>query len=397
MNKQNKNWLHDLFINEAKAAQNYHNRGGEETPTQEKAVDITANGTVIVEPDEGHTMSKVTAKVNVPKDGVDKIQLLIEGKKNSAKNLFYDFKGDNLDALMDGVDTSSITSTNGMFFQCGNIKSAPMLNTSNVTDMSNMFYYCTVLASVPLYDTKNVTNMYSMFNRCKALTSVPLFDTSNVNNFESMFIDCTALTLVPLFDTKNATTMYSMFKSCTALTSVPLFDTSKVASMNTMFSGCTSLASVPLFDTKNVTNMSYMFQNCTALTSVPEFDMRKVTSSFYATSMFSNCSALTECRVRNINTDLQIGSGTSYGHLLTIESLLHLCKECLIGSKKLTVGSANLEKLANVYVKRIAITDEMRAEDDLIDKKYPFVQCDSTDDGAMTIQDYMATKYCSLA
>ena len=66
MSKKNSNWLHDLFINEAKAAKNYHNRGGgEEIPTQEKTVDITENGTVIVEPDEGHTMSKVTANVSV--------------------------------------------------------------------------------------------------------------------------------------------------------------------------------------------------------------------------------------------------------------------------------------------------------------------------------------------
>lgn len=27
MSKENQNWLHDLFISEAKAAQNYHNRG----------------------------------------------------------------------------------------------------------------------------------------------------------------------------------------------------------------------------------------------------------------------------------------------------------------------------------------------------------------------------------
>lgn len=40
--------------------------GGESTPTQEKTVDIVANGTVEVIPDEGYALSKVTANVNVP-------------------------------------------------------------------------------------------------------------------------------------------------------------------------------------------------------------------------------------------------------------------------------------------------------------------------------------------
>jgi hypothetical protein len=40
--------------------------GGESTPTQEKTIDITENGTVEVIPDEGYALSKVTANVVVP-------------------------------------------------------------------------------------------------------------------------------------------------------------------------------------------------------------------------------------------------------------------------------------------------------------------------------------------
>ena len=40
--------------------------GGESTPTQEKTVTISENGTVEVTPDEGYALSKVTANVNVP-------------------------------------------------------------------------------------------------------------------------------------------------------------------------------------------------------------------------------------------------------------------------------------------------------------------------------------------
>jgi surface protein len=165
--------------------------------------------------------------------------------------------------------------------------------------------------------------------------------------------------------------------------------------MRNMFYNCTALLTVPLFDTKKVTNMPYMFYGCGALTTVPSFDIRNVPD---LSDAFNSCKALTECWVRNIKTSIQVGYGTYFGHLLTLESLLHLCKECrnVNASRTLTVGTANLEKLANVYVKLIPITDEMRAEDDLIDEKYPFVQCESTDEGAMTIADYMTTKMWTL-
>ena len=162
-----------------------------------------------------------------------------------------------------------------------------------------------------------------------------------------------------------------------------------------MFDNCASLTTVPLFDTSKADSMSYMFNKCTSLTTVPQFDTSNVT---IMSSMFWNCSNLTECWLRNIKTSLQVGSGTSYGHLLTLESLIHLIQECRdTGSlKTLTVGSANLKKLANVYVRTIEITDEMRAEDEYIDEKLPFEICESTDEGAMLIVDYAVEKNWSI-
>jgi hypothetical protein len=43
--------------------------GGTPTPTQEKTVNITENGTHTVTPDDGYVLSKVTATVNVPTGG----------------------------------------------------------------------------------------------------------------------------------------------------------------------------------------------------------------------------------------------------------------------------------------------------------------------------------------
>ena len=303
--------------------------------------------------------------------GVDKIQRYIELQGNDADYLFYNFTGGSVDELLDGVDTSNVISARYMFAGAPFVESVPLFNTSKVTDMSYMFNG-TRLETIPLFDTSNVKLMTSMFHDCKELTSIPLLNTSKV------------------------TDMKYMFNECSKLTSIPLLNTSKVTNMSYMFYKCSKLTSIPLFDTSNVTYTGDMLRSCSALEVVPALDMRNVTG---ASIMFSSSNALTEIWVRNIKTNLQVGSGTSWGHLLTLESLLHLCKECrkTTSSLKLTVGTANLEKLANVYVKLIDITDDMRAEDDLIDEKYPFVQCESTDEGAMTLQDYMATKMWSLA
>ena len=243
-------------------------------------------------------------------------------------------------------------------------------------------------AGVARSATKNIDYLVA-FADCE---SVSLFDTSNATSMTYMFQNCTSLTTVPLFDTSNATSMTYMFQNCTSLTTVPLFDTSNVTNMSSMFSGCTSLTTVPLFDTSNVKYMNSIFQNCTSLTTVPSFDTSKATGM---SSMFQNCTNLTECWIRNIKTNLFLSGST----LLTQESLIHLIKELRnVGSSRtLTIGSVNLAKIADVYVKYIDITDEMRAEDAHIDEKLAVEVCESTDEGAMLITDYALAKMWTVA
>lgn len=159
----------------------------------------------------------------------------------------------------------------------------------------------------------------------------------------------------------------SFFRGCTRLlrTSNILLNL-KPTSINTCFYGDCSLVSVEL-DLLNCTNTS---------------------SAFY------ECCMLTNLKLLNIKTNIQIGSGTSWGHLLTLESLLHTCQECIDtgSSLTLTIGSANTDKLTDIYVK---LTGE--AEEDETLPKLPMVQCESTDEGAMTIQDYLALKNWRIA
>lgn len=56
----------DALIEQIKTALEGKAAGSAPLTTQEKSVDITENGVVEVTPDEGYTLSKVTANVNVP-------------------------------------------------------------------------------------------------------------------------------------------------------------------------------------------------------------------------------------------------------------------------------------------------------------------------------------------
>lgn len=204
-------------------------------------------------------------------------------------------------------------------------------------------------------------------------------------------------TLKTLLDaTKSCHSLFYTYTGTTVEGLIKYPDTSSVTDMSNMFQRCPKLTSVPLLDTSSVTDMDSMFYVCSKLTSIPLLDLRKVTGTTY---MFYGCSSLTDCVLKNIKTSLQVGSGSKYGHLLTVDSLIGLIRELRdTGSTKtLTIGTTNLSKISSIYVRTIDITDEMRAEDDLIDEKLPFEICESTDDNAKLITEYVTLKHWALA
>lgn len=178
-----------------------------------------------------------------------------------------------------------------------------------------------------------------------------------------------------------------LFQNNTTLTSERLGElltyasTAKVTDMSNMFNDCSSLTSIPELNTVNVMNMHSMFYNCFKLTSIPRLDFSKVLSTG---SMFYGCSSLTSLYIHNIRISLEIGSGTSWGHLLTVDSIIHTIQElCTVSAQqKLTMGSANLAKIADLYCK---ITDDTN-------EKLTMELCESTDEGAMTLAEYAGLK-----
>lgn len=246
-----------------------------------------------------------------------------------------------------------------------------------------------------------------LFYRYKGNNSniVKNLNTTGVTSMEYMFSVCSFLTNLDVsnLNTVSVTSMYYMLSDCTSLTSLDLsrWNTSSVKSMYNMFGTCTNLTELDLssFNTSEVTSMSQMFKNCNALQNIiGVLDLIKCTS---LSNMFQNCTNLTTVTLKNIKKALTIGSGTSYGTLLTDDTIVNTFKELhdLTGSttQTLTLSTPSKARTEAIYVKLIDITDEMRAEDPYIDNKKPCVVCESTDEGAMTLKEYGISKNWNIA
>lgn len=110
-----------------------------------------------------------------------------------------------LEVLDEGeLDTSNASYMKGMFSQCINLKSIPMLSTKHVFDMNHMFYKCISLVTIPCLDTKSVTNMTAMFHSCYSLKSIPALDVSNVKFMAYMFAVCRSLETVDMYGMRTS-------------------------------------------------------------------------------------------------------------------------------------------------------------------------------------------------
>ena len=278
--------------------------------------------------------------------GENPLQYIIDNRNGdgvaSCQYLFYKYKGSNLDNLLNTLDFSKVTSMDGMFSNCTNLTSIPLLDTSNITDMSMMFYECSNLTSIPQLDTSNVTNMSSMFSNCSKLITIPQLDTYNVTNMNNMFNFCSKLTDIQKLDTSNVTTMSSMFSNCSNLITIPKLDTSNVTDMGGMFASCSNLTTIPQLDTSKVTNMVIMFISCSKLNIIPQLDVSKVSNM---NSMFIGCIELKEIHMTGMKVSFDISASTLFTREALVEIINNLAT--ITSTQTLTMGSTNLAKLNN--------------------------------------------------
>lgn len=344
--------------------------GSKTKPEQEKNVTPSID-LQIIEPDEGYTLSKVT---------ISGVTSNIDSNIKS-ENIAKDITILGVTGTFDGGITPSGTLeiTNNGTYDVTNYANANVSVSGSLSSGDRLQWKCDNVKSL-FYEFYGYTgdNLYDVLNG---------LDTINVKNMSYMFNSCKNVISIPQLDTSSVTDMSYMFNNCYKLSVIPRLNTEKVVNMSSMFRNCQDIITIPALDTRKVVDMNKMFSAANNLKTIEGIYMDSVTRN--TDFLYSN-SKLETLNLYNIKLSLTIGSGTSWGHLLSVDSLVGCCKECVQQSsaKTLTVGTANLEKLANVYVKLL--------EDDG-SGKLPCEVCESTDEGAMLISEYMTLKNWQLA
>lgn len=154
---------------------------GGSTPTQEKTVEITENGTVEITPDEGYALSKVTANVDVPSnvDESTNTEWFANLITNDAVEVYNDKAKDTLAAYAfyekDGVTRIELPNIEYLKERC--------------------FYGCANLETLLLPSLVGYTYQY-MASGCSKLVDVDIHGTSYVSSYT--FQNCTSLKKVDL-------------------------------------------------------------------------------------------------------------------------------------------------------------------------------------------------------
>ncbi|MGL9870202.1 BspA family leucine-rich repeat surface protein [Enterococcus sp. DIV0691] len=167
----------------------------------------------------------------------------------------------------------TITDTSYMFQNCPKLTSIQFPNMStNVSNANYMFMSCTSLnnnglINIEKFFSSSLITTQGMFYNCKSLTTVPDIVTSNVTNMLDMFSDCSSLnnfdsTKMKNFSTSSATNMQGMFRNSP---NVQIFDASNLrvmaaTNMNSMFS-CSKTASLLIVAPDNSGSSLYNYND----------------------------------------------------------------------------------------------------------------------------------------
>lgn len=174
---------------------------------------------------------------------------------------------------------------------------------TGITDMSNVFAGCLELAQIVLptvMNTSSVTTFNGMFSDCRKLQllNVSGLNTSSATDLNQMFLSCERLMSINVsgFDVTNVTSAFSMFKYCTNLRTINIsgWNAPVLTNIDSMFQECSSLktfncAGITL---GSLTNMNFTFAFCKSLTTL-DLSSMNVSTVQYMQSTCEQCVSLT--------------------------------------------------------------------------------------------------------
>jgi len=258
---------------------------------------------------------------------------------------------------LQNLNTSNVTDMSSMFSGCGSLEELDLsgFDTGKVTDMNNMFSDCSSLVTIRVGDgwtTSSVTSSDGMFYGCQRLTggNGTQFDNNKTdktyaridggdegqgyltgmvayvvyNSFSKIMTfyyddkkldrqgdgsvyslgnvtmagnDIESVTFNSSFAQYKPTSTSHWFDNKSFLSSfdgLQYLNTSNVTDMSSMFSGCGSLEELDLsgFDTGKVTDMSNMFSGCSSLVTITVGDGWNIGNEVNGDDMFYDCQNL---------------------------------------------------------------------------------------------------------
>lgn len=272
-------------------------------------------------------------------------------------------------------------------------------------------------------------NRGELAKQLEKLTDIEVLQIGNDNiqsSCEYMFENCNGITHFPFaleiiqadsgYGSGKTQMFNAIFKNCSLEhVSLILQSSSFGTSFQNTFYNCKKLKEVNIqINNENSYGTRLLngtFNNCENLETI-KWNIFFSGSNNYFNSVFYNCKALQNVKFKRLSFSIGyyiIGAGDGtysgdYATKLTVESLLSLCqaKTAVTDNVTIQIGSANTKKLQEVYVK-LAVNSSSATDyngynvsQNDYDKIKPFEVCQPTDEGAMTISEYMALKNTTL-
>ena len=215
----------------------------------------------------------------------------------------------------------------------------------SITSCASKYYGDKQLYFFPLVNTANVASMSYMFQNTNLLV-VPDLNTSKCNSLLGTFKDCGSLLYADLsnWTLSKVSSVTAMFDGCVRVSTIILPKGLRPESASSMFSNCKALTQVNIkdIDFSQCVDMSYAFSNCEDLTVIPRLNTGNCTK---LVSIFSGSYNLV--RVEGIDMKSVSGNQSLFGALYSDNEKLQYLLIKNFGNANMPTSYTSFKRLSH--------------------------------------------------